>query len=94
MSKSRQVRRSFLISSYSATFTAPQKEAGMLATNTPKDAKCGTLDTGFVFLAGFVISKNRTAREHENESMGEYGRYHHSGVVKVPKRNAILCLFF
>lgn len=61
-----------------------------------KDAKCRILDTGVIFLVGFVISKNRTAREHENESMGEYGMYHHSlsGVVKVPERNAILCLFF
>lgn len=56
-----------------------------------KQQKQGCQSGGFfVFLADFVISKNRTARE----SMGEYGRYHHSlsGAVKLPKRNAILCL--
>lgn len=44
-----------------------RNSARMLA----EDAKCGILDTGILFLAGFVISKNRAAREHENESMGE-----------------------
>lgn len=56
-----------------------------------KVASSGILGTGHIFLATFVISKNRTAREHKNESMGEFGRYHCllPGVVKMPKRNAI-----
>lgn len=55
------------------------------------DAKSKSLDTGCVFLGGFVISKNRTARDHESESMGEYGWYPHSlaGVVEMPERNAL-----
>lgn len=67
----------------------------MLANSTTKDAKCHNVDTGFVFLAEFVISVNRTARNMQKGSMGEYGRYHHSlaGVVKMPERNGILCLF-
>lgn len=55
------------------------------------DVKRKVVDSGCIFLGGFVISKNRTARDHENESMGEYGWYPHSlaGVVKVPERNAL-----
>lgn len=42
-----------------------------------------------IFLADFVISKNRTAR---NESMGGLlDRL--AGVAKTPEKNAILCLF-
>lgn len=45
----------------------------------------------YLFLAGIVISKNITAPEHEDESMGEYGRYPWSlaGLVNEPKRNAL-----
>lgn len=63
----------------------------MLQT-THHDTRRGVLDTGAVFLAGFVISKNRTAREHEMRAWESMG-----GIITlfvVADRNAILFFFF